>query len=324
MNAFASDVLESCFASVPTEEERADSARQTWPFQAVKGARGPGAHSGPMPRVRRAQDGGGGPLTPGSSAQRGLLGAAAAKGGLQAAFGFASARGDAAATATANDHAPKTTSGCSDESASQKNDGTTPLVLDAPAPDASLAGAVAAAGRAIARGARGRRATEPTRARVRRTLVGMPPAGSETALAAQKAGLLTTVDRTDDSVFGVTTARSTCAPATRRADRPGVPARVRPTWTPRTWTTSRPRRRGLRAAEARACASSRSAPRAPRQRRCRGGTAGPHGVDSGSGGDAPPRAALGADAEARYESRATRARTGRRVGTARLDAEHVP
>ena len=210
MNAFASDVLESCFASVPTEEEAGGlgSTNPMAAFQAVYKARAAREHIQDRCRAYVEHK-----TEEEVRLTRRLIRTArelhkppprAPKGGLvQAAFLVSRlARGDAAATATANDHvAEDDVEGGLFESASQKNGrDDDALVLDAPAPDASLAGAVAAAGFARSLVARAR-ATRDGTARA------PPKPGSEGSLslaAHQKAGLLTTVDPYDDSVFGVT------------------------------------------------------------------------------------------------------------------------
>ena len=210
MNAFASDVLESCFASVPTEEEAGGlgSTNPMAAFQAVYKARAAREHIQDRCRAYVEHK-----TEEEVRLTRRLIRTArelhkppprAPKGGLvQAAFLVSRlARGDAAATATANEHvAEDDVEGGLFESASQKNGrDDDALVLDAPAPDASLAGAVAAAGFARSLVARAR-ATRDGTARA------PPKPGSEGSLslaAHQKAGLLTTVDPYDDSVFGVT------------------------------------------------------------------------------------------------------------------------
>lgn len=209
MNAFASDVLESCFASVPTEEEAGGlgSTNPMAAFQAVYKARAAREHIQDRCRAYVEQK-----TEEEVRLTRRLIRTArelhkppprAPKGGLvQAAFLVSRL-----ATATRlNDHvAEDDVEDGLFESASQKNgrDDDDALVLDAPdAPDASLAGAVAAAGFARSLVARARATRDGTSDRV------PPKPGSESgslSLAAhQKAGLLTTVDPYDDSVFGVT------------------------------------------------------------------------------------------------------------------------
>ena len=222
MNAFASDVLESCFASVPTEEEAGGlgSTNPMAAFQAVYRARAAREHIQDRCRAYVEHK-----TEEEVRLTRRLIRTArelhkpptrAPKGGLvQAAFLVSRlARGDAAATATANEHvAEDDVEGGLFESASQKNGrDDDALVLDAPAPDASLAGAVAAAGFARSLVARARATRDGTdaiaRASAVRSSAHVPPKpGSEGSLslaADQKAGLLTTVDPYDDSVFGVT------------------------------------------------------------------------------------------------------------------------
>lgn len=220
MNAFASDVLESCFASVPTEEEAGGlgSTNPMAAFQAVYKARAAREHIQDRCRAYVEHK-----TEEEVRLTRRLIRTArelhkppprAPKGGLvQAAFLVSRlARGDAAATA--NEHvAEDDVEGGLFESASQKNGrDDDALVLDAPAPDASLAGAVAAAGFARSLVARARATRDGTdaiaRASAVRSSAHVPPKpGSEGSLslaAHQKAGLLTTVDPYDDSVFGVT------------------------------------------------------------------------------------------------------------------------
>ena len=176
MNAFASDVLESCFASVPTEEEAGGlgSTNPMAAFQAVYRARAAREHIQDRCRAYVEHK-----TEEEVRLTRRLIRTArelhkpptrAPKGGLvQAAFLVSRlARGDAAATATANEHvAEDDVEGGLFESASQKNgrddDERTADVPSKPGSEGSL------------------------------------------SLAAhQKAGLLTTVDPYDDSVFGVT------------------------------------------------------------------------------------------------------------------------
>ena len=213
MNAFASDVLESCFASVPTEEEAGGlgSTNPMAAFQAVYKARAAREHIQDRCRayvehkteeevrltrrlIRTARE----LLKPPPRAPKGGL--------VQAAFLVSRlARGDATATANANGHvAEDDVEGGLFESASQKNGrDDDALVLDAPAPDASLAGAVAAAGFARSLVARARATRDGTSDRVPPKPEGSE-SGSLSLAAHQKAGLLTTVDPYDDSVFGVT------------------------------------------------------------------------------------------------------------------------
>lgn len=209
MNAFASDVLESCFASVPTEEEAGGlgSTNPMAAFQAVYKARAAREHIQDRCRAYVEQK-----TEEEVRLTRRLIRTArelhkppprAPKGGLvQAAFLVSRL-----ATATRlNDHVAEDDvdrDGLLHLSASQKNGrDDDALVMDAPAPDASLAGAVAAAGFARSLVARARATRDGTSDRV------PPKPGSESgslSLAAhQKAGLLTTVDPYDDSVFGVT------------------------------------------------------------------------------------------------------------------------
>lgn len=207
MNAFASDVLESCFASVPTEEEAGGlgSTNPMAAFQAVYKARAAREHIQDRCRAYVEHK-----TEEEVRLTRRLIRTArelhkppprAPKGGLvQAAFLVSRL-----ATATRlNDHvAEDDVEDGLFESASQKNGrDDDALVMDAPAPDASLAGAVAAAGFARSLVARARATRDGTSDRV------PPKPGSESgslSLAAhQKAGLLTTVDPYDDSVFGVT------------------------------------------------------------------------------------------------------------------------
>lgn len=209
MNAFASDVLESCFASVPTEEEAGGlgSTNPMAAFQAVYKARAAREHIQDRCRAYVEHK-----TEEEVRLTRRLIRTArelhkppprAPKGGLvQAAFLVSRL-----ATATRlNDHVAEDDvdrDGLLHLSASQKNGrDDDALVMDAPAPDASLAGAVAAAGFARSLVARARATRDGTSDRV------PPKPGSESgslSLAAhQKAGLLTTVDPYDDSVFGVT------------------------------------------------------------------------------------------------------------------------
>jgi len=211
MNAFASDVLESCFASVPTEEEAGGlgSTNPMAAFQAVYKARAAREHIQDRCRAYVEHK-----TEEEVRLTRRLIRTArelhkppprAPKGGLvQAAFLVSRL-----ATATRlNDHVAEDDvdrDGLLHLSASQKNgrDDDDALVLDAPAPDASLAGAVAAAGFARSLVARARATRDGTSDRVPPKPEGSE-SGSLSLAAHQKAGLLTTVDPYDDSVFGVT------------------------------------------------------------------------------------------------------------------------
>jgi len=211
MNAFASDVLESCFASVPTEEEAGGlgSTNPMAAFQAVYKARAAREHIQDRCRAYVEHK-----TEEEVRLTRRLIRTArelhkppprAPKGGLvQAAFLVSRL-----ATATSlNDHVAEDDvdrDGLLHLSASQKNgrDDDDALVLDAPAPDASLAGAVAAAGFARSLVARARATRDGTSDRVPPKPEGSE-SGSLSLAAHQKAGLLTTVDPYDDSVFGVT------------------------------------------------------------------------------------------------------------------------
>jgi hypothetical protein len=297
MNAFASDVLESCFASVPTEEEAGGlgSTNPMAAFQAVYKARAAREHIQDRCRAYVEHK-----TEEEVRLTRRLIRTArelhkppprAPKGGLvQAAFLVSRlARGDAAATATANDHvAEDDVEGGLFESASQKNGrDDDALVLDAPAPDASLAGAVAAAGFARSLVARARAARDGT-ARA------PPKPGSEGSLslaAHQKAGLLTTVDPYDDSVFGVTNRAIHLVRQNTRVAQTvleyllGYASTVDPEDLDDIEAqTSRGAARGGGQEPARARAQVR---RAPRRDAAGAAQAGPHDVDQGSGGDAP-------------------------------------
>ena len=210
MNAFASDVLESCFASVPTEEEAGGlgSTNPMAAFQAVYKARAAREHIQDRCRAYVEHK-----TEEEVRLTRRLIRTArelhkppprAPKGGLvQAAFLVSRL-----ATATRlNDHVAEDDvdrDGLLHLSASQKNGrDDDALVLDAPAPDASLAGAVAAAGFARSLVARARATRDGTSDRVPPKPEGSE-SGSLSLAAHQKAGLLTTVDPYDDSVFGVT------------------------------------------------------------------------------------------------------------------------
>ena len=209
MNAFASDVLESCFASVPTEEEAGGlgSTNPMAAFQAVYKARAAREHIQDRCRAYVEHK-----TEEEVRLTRRLIRTArelhkppprAPKGGLvQAAFLVSRL-----ATATRlNDHVAEDDVDRDGlfESASQKNGrDDDALVLDAPAPDASLAGAVAAAGFARSLVARARATRDGTSDRVPPKPEGSE-SGSLSLAAHQKAGLLTTVDPYDDSVFGVT------------------------------------------------------------------------------------------------------------------------
>ena len=211
MNAFASDVLESCFASVPTEEEAGGlgSTNPMAAFQAVYKARAAREHIQDRCRAYVEHK-----TEEEVRLTRRLIRTArelhkppprAPKGGLvQAAFLVSRL-----ATATRlNDHVAEDDvdrDGLLHLSASQKNgrDDDDALVLDAPAPDASLTGAVAAAGFARSLVARARATRDGTSDRVPPKPEGSE-SGSLSLAAHQKAGLLTTVDPYDDSVFGVT------------------------------------------------------------------------------------------------------------------------
>ena len=222
MNAFASDVLESCFASVPTEEEAGGlgSTNPMAAFQAVYRARAAREHIQDRCRAYVEHK-----TEEEVRLTRRLIRTArelhkpptrAPKGGLvQAAFLVSRlARGDAAATATANDHvAEDDVEGGLFESASQKNgrDDDAPCWTRprrtrrsrAPPPPPASRGRSWRAARATRDGT-----DAIARASAVRSSAHVPPKpGSEGSLslaAHQKAGLLTTVDPYDDSVFGVT------------------------------------------------------------------------------------------------------------------------
>ena len=205
MNAFASDVLESCFASLPAEEEAGGlhSGDPMAAFQAVYKARAARELVQNQCRAYVEQK-----TEEEVRLTRRLIRTARElhkpparkpKGGLvQAAF-LASRLG---ASAAANEAKPAFAreddiEGALYDSASQRNGrDNDALVLDAPAPDASLAGAVSAKSFARSLVARARAAPSAAAA--------APPSLGSALAAHQKAGLLTTVDPYDDSVFGVT------------------------------------------------------------------------------------------------------------------------
>ena len=208
MNAFASDVLESCFANVPTEEEagKLNSANPMSAFQAVYKARAAREHIQDQCRKYVEQK-----TEEEVRLTRRLIRTARElhkpptrkpKGGLvQAAFLVSRVVGGVSRGAESEHDAAivekeSLVEGETHESRASadksKNDA---LVLDAPAPDASLAGAVAARRFARSLVSRSREENTPSKAL---------SSESSSLAAHQKAGLLTTVDPYDDSVFGVT------------------------------------------------------------------------------------------------------------------------
>ena len=197
MNAFASDVLESCFANVPTEEEagKLNSANPMSAFQAVYKARAAREHIQDQCRKYVEQK-----TEEEVRLTRRLIRTARElhkpptrkpKGGLvQAAFLVSRVGGGVSRGAESeHDAAIVAKDVVEDETralaSADKFNG-----LDARAPDASLAGAIAAKrfARSLASRSRGDDVEDDVK----------------DLAAHQKAGLLTTVDPYDDSVFGVT------------------------------------------------------------------------------------------------------------------------
>ena len=197
MNAFASDVLESCFANVPTEEEagKLNSANPMSAFQAVYKARAAREHIQDQCRKYVEQK-----TEEEVRLTRRLIRTARElhkpptrkpKGGLvQAAFLVSRVGGGVSRGAESeHDAAIVAKDVVEDETralaSADKFNG-----LDARAPDASLAGAIAAKrfARSLASRSRGDNVEDDVK----------------DLAAHQKAGLLTTVDPYDDSVFGVT------------------------------------------------------------------------------------------------------------------------
>lgn len=199
MNAFASDVLESCFANVPTEEEagKLNSANPMSAFQAVYKARAAREHIQDQCRkyveqkteeevrltlrlIRTARE----LHKPPTRKPKGGL--------VQAAFLVSRvvggvSRGELAESE--HDAAIVAKDDVEGETRARAS-GDTFNGLDARAPDASLAGAIAAKrfARSLASRSRGDDVKDDVK----------------DLAAHQKAGLLTTVDPYDDSVFGVT------------------------------------------------------------------------------------------------------------------------
>ena len=197
MNAFASDVLESCFANVPTEEEagKLNSTNPMSAFQAVYKARAAREHIQDQCRKYVEQK-----TEEEVRLTRRLIRTARElhkpptrkpKGGLvQAAFLVSRVVGGVSRGAESeHDAAIVAKDVVEDETralaSADKFNG-----LDARAPDASLAGAIAAKrfARSLASRSRGDDVEDDVK----------------DLAAHQKAGLLTTVDPYDDSVFGVT------------------------------------------------------------------------------------------------------------------------
>ena len=197
MNAFASDVLESCFANVPTEEEagKLNSANPMSAFQAVYKARAAREHIQDQCRKYVEQK-----TEEEVRLTRRLIRTARElhkpptrkpKGGLvQAAFLVSRVVGGVSRGAESEHEAAIV---AKDDVEDETRDGASADVfngLDARAPDASLAGAIAAKrfARSLASRSRGDDVEDDVK----------------DLAAHQKAGLLTTVDPYDDSVFGVT------------------------------------------------------------------------------------------------------------------------
>ena len=208
MNAFASDVLESCFANVPTEEEagKLNSANPMSAFQAVYKARAAREHIQDQCRKYVEQK-----TEEEVRLTRRLIRTARElhkpptrkpKGGLvQAAFlvsrvvGGVSRQDESEHDAAIVEKESLVEGETHESRASADKSKNDALVLDAPAPDASLAGAVAARRFARSLVSRSREENTPSKAL---------SSESSSLAAHQKAGLLTTVDPYDDSVFGVT------------------------------------------------------------------------------------------------------------------------
>lgn len=199
MNAFASDVLESCFANVPTEEEagKLNSANPMSAFQAVYKARAAREHIQDQCRKYVEQK-----TEEEVRLTRRLIRTARElhkpptrkpKGGLvQAAFLVSRVVGGVSRgelDESEHDAAIVAKDDVEDETRARAS-GDIFNGLDARAPDASLAGAIAAKrfARSLASRSRGDDVKDDVK----------------DLAAHQKAGLLTTVDPYDDSVFGVT------------------------------------------------------------------------------------------------------------------------
>ena len=199
MNAFASDVLESCFANVPTEEEagKLNSANPMSAFQAVYKARAAREHIQDQCRKYVEQK-----TEEEVRLTRRLIRTARElhkpptrkpKGGLvQAAFLVSRVVGGVSRgelDESELDAAIVAKDDVEDETRARAS-GDIFNGLDARAPDASLAGAIAAKrfARSLASRSRGDDVKDDVK----------------DLAAHQKAGLLTTVDPYDDSVFGVT------------------------------------------------------------------------------------------------------------------------